>query len=133
MFSFLIISDIDSIDDSVHQVFSAMGSPRREMGRRFVVESTGGMKDGWIAFQPIENIQHDYEVDELEDIKSRIGNPSFYLIEGRDGEVSFSNNFINNLHPPGQVLIDNDHGVIDDLAAVKEKIESGEDWLHLSS
>lgn len=133
MFSFLIISNIDNISESIYQVFSEIGSPRKEIGGRFIVEGNGGMKDGWIAFQPIENIQYDYDVDELEEIKSRISNPSFYLIEGRNGTVDFSDIFIQKFSPSGEVLIDNDHGMIADLVKVKGRIESREDWLHLSS
>jgi hypothetical protein len=132
MFTFLIISDIDSISDSVYQAFSEMGTPRKEFEGRLVVESMDGMKGGWIAFQPIKNIQDEYESDELENIKSRIFNPSFYLIEGRDSEANFSNTFIQKIRQIGKILIDNDHGVIDDLRVVKEKIKSGEDWLHSS-
>jgi len=133
MFSFIVISDLDNIFDRVFQAFSQIGSPRREAGGRLIVESSEGMKDGWIAFQPIESIQYDYEVDELKKIKHTISNPSFYLIEGRNGVVNFSNNFIQKLNPSGIILIDNDHGVIADLLEVKEKIKSGKDWLHLSS
>lgn len=133
MFTFLIISDFDRIADNVYQVFTAIGSPRNETNGRIVVESPRGMEGGWIAFQPIENVQYDYEVDELEAIKSRIKNPSFFLIEGRDGEGKFSAAFIQKFCSPGTVLIDNDHGVIADLVDIKEKVESGMDWLHLPS
>jgi hypothetical protein len=133
MFTFLIISDADSISASAYQAFSAIGNPEENTRGRLVVESANGMKDGWIAFQPIENIQYDYETEELEEIKTLISNPSFYLIEGRNGVVNFSNVFIQNFSPSGKVLIDNDHGMIADLAEVKGKIQSGEDWLYLSS
>lgn len=133
MFTFLVISDFDRIADNVYQVFAAIGTPRNEINGRLLVESPEGMDGGWIAFQPIEDVQYDYELDELEAIKSRIKNPSFFLIEGRDGEGNFSAAFIQKFFPPGIVLIDNDHGLIADLAEIKEKVESGADWLHLSS
>ena len=131
VFSFLIISDFDRIYAGVYQAFCAIGTPKEELGGRLLVESVSGMKDGWIAFQPIENIQYDYEIDELEAIKKRIANPSFYLIEGRNGAVDFCNKFIQEFYPSGKVLIDNDHGMIAGLEEVKEKIKLGEDWLHL--
>lgn len=133
MFTFLIISDFDRITDSVYQAFAAIGTPRSEPDKRFVVESSTGMEGGWIAFQPIEDVQYDYGMDELEEIKSRIKNPSFFLVEGRDGEDKFSTIFIQKFSPPDKVLIDNDHGLIADLMEIKAKIESGADWLHLSS
>ncbi len=133
MFSFLIISNIDDISVNVYQAFSKIGVPEKQMAGRFVVEDLNGMKDGWIAFQPIENTQYDYEIEELEEIKKKIANPSFYLIEGRNGTVNFSNRFIQEFNPSGNVLIDNDHGMIVGLMEVKKRIESGEDWLHLSS
>jgi len=133
MFTFLIISDFDRIADSAYQAFSEIGAPRRESDKRFVVESPNGMEGGWIAFQPIDNAQYDYEMDELKEIKSRIKNPSFFLVEGRDGEKKFSTIFIQKFSPPDKVLIDNDHGLIADLMEIKKKTESGADWLHLSS
>jgi hypothetical protein len=51
------------------------------------------MKDGWIAFQPINDIQYDYEINEIEEIKNEIKSPKFFLIEGRNGEINFSNRF----------------------------------------
>ncbi len=133
MFSFLIISNIENLSDNVYQVFSQIGAAKKESEGRLIVESSAGMKDGWIAFQPIENIQYDYEIDELEKIKNQIKNPSFYLIEGRNGIVDFSNNFIQKFNPLGNVLIDNDHGMIVKLVEIKRKIELKEDWLCSSS
>jgi hypothetical protein len=133
MFSFLIISNIENLSDNVYQVFSQIGAAKKESEGRLIVESSAGMKDGWIAFQPIENIQYDYEIDELEKIKNQINNPSFYLIEGRNGIVDFSNNFIQKFNPLGNVLIDNDHGMIVKLVEIKRKIELKEDWLCSSS
>ena len=133
MFTFLIISDFDRIAENVYQVFTEIGTPRYETNGRLLIESSTGMEGGWIAFQPIENIQDDYEMDELAAIKGRIRNPSFFLIEGRDGEDKFSTAFIRKFCPPGRVLIDNDHGVIADLVEIKERIESGTNWLYLSS
>jgi len=132
MFTFLIISGDQNIAADVHQVFSTLGVPKQEPGGRFVVESASGMKDGWIAFQPIIDIQHDYDANELVEIGKKIKNPSFFLIEGRNGTVNFSNKFILGFNPVGKVMIDNDHGIIAELLDIKEKIRSGEDWLHLS-
>jgi hypothetical protein len=133
MFRFLLISDINNISTSVYQAFSALGVPEKQMEDGLFVESESGMEKGWIAFQPIKDAQYDYEINELEEIKNRISNPSFYLIEGRNGVINFSNDFIKNFVPSGRVFIDNDHGMIADLVEVKGKIEAGEDWLHLSS
>ncbi|MBI3101906.1 MAG: hypothetical protein HYY98_10190 [Burkholderiales bacterium] len=133
MFSFIIISNLDSISNEVLSAISEIGKIRKEAGGRLIVESSEGMKNGWLAFQSIKDAQCDYESDELEKIKQIINNPSFYLIEGRNGAVNFSNTFIQKLSTPDRVLIDNDHGMIADLIKVKEKIKLGEDWLHSSS
>jgi len=133
MFSFLIISDGVDISSNVYQAFSLIGSPRKETGGRFVVESIGGMRDGWIAFQPIEDGQHDYEMEELDEIKKTVKNPSFYLIEGRNGVINFANEFIKKFSYSGNILIDNDHGLIADLTQIKINAELKKDWLYLSS
>lgn len=130
MFSFIIISDADRLYASVYRAFCAVGTPEEVLAERLQVESATGMKDGWIAFQPIKDIQYDYEDDELEKIKKKILDPSFYLIEGRNGVVNLSNKFIQEFNPSGKVLIDNDHGMITGLEEVKRKIILGEDWLH---
>lgn len=131
MFTFIIISNIVDISSKVNLAFSSLGSPKEEDGGRLIVESINGMQDGWIAFQPIEDAQYDYEKDELHEIKKVVENPSFYLIEGRDGRENFSNEFIKNFDCQGEVLIDNDHGMISGLMTVKKYIELGKDWLHL--
>ena len=133
MFAFIIISNIVDISSKVNLAFSSFGSPKEEDGGRLIVESINGMQDGWIAFQPIGDAQYDYEKDELYEIKKVIKNPSFYLIEGRDGIENFSNEFIKNFNCQGEVLIDNDHGKISDLMTIKNYIELGKDWLHLKS
>jgi hypothetical protein len=133
MFTFLIISSIADIPSSVYQAFSLIGTPRKEVGARLIVESMSGMRDGWIAFQPIDDVQHDYEIEELDKIKKTIENPSFYLIEGRNGSINFADEFIKKFSSSGKILIDNDHGLIVDLMLVKRNIELGKDWLHLSS
>ena len=132
MFSFIVISDADRLYASVYKVFCAVGTPEEVLDGRLQVESATGMKDGWIAFQPIKDIQYDYEADELEEIKKKISDPSFYLIEGRNGVVNLCNKFIQEFNPSGKVLIDNDHGMITSLEEVKGKIKLGEDWLHLA-
>lgn len=132
MFTFLIISNVENISACVHKAFSAIGTPEVKGGWLFV-EGEGGMNDGWIAFEPMGSVEYDFEIDELDEINRRVENPLFYLIEGRNGVVSFSNRFIQEFDPLGKVLIDNDHGMIEDLIDVKRRIKSGEDWLHSSS
>jgi len=133
MFTFLIISNITDISSSVYLAFSSIGTPRKEAGGRFIVESMSGMQDGWIAFQPIEDAQYDYEKEELDEIIRALGSPSFYLIEGRNGTINFANEFIKKFSSPGKILIDNDHGMVVDLMRVKQDVELGKDWLYLSS
>ena len=74
MFSFLVISDFDRIADCVNQVFATIGLPRNESSGRLLAESPSGMEGGWIAFQPIEDFQYDYEPEELATIKNQIKN-----------------------------------------------------------
>ena len=131
MFTFLIISETKNISTNIYQAFSKIGVPEQESGGRFIVESPNGMKDGWIAFQPIIDIQHDYEADELAEIEKKVKNPSFFLIEGRNGTINFSDKFILEFNLAGKTMIDNDHGIISELSDIKDKIRSGEDWLHL--
>jgi len=133
MFTFILISNAGNIFSTVHQTFSEIGSPKNEAGGRIFVETSNGMKDGWIAFQPIENIQYDYESKEIEYINNLIKNPSYYLIEGRNGNINTSNIFIKKISPLGETLIDNDHGMIVDLAEVKRHVESEKDWLLISN
>lgn len=100
MFTFLIISDFDRITDSVYQAFAAIGTPRSEPDKRFVVESSTGMEGGWIAFQPIEDVQYDYGMDELEEIKSRIKNPSFFWSKGVMVKINFQQSSYKSLALP---------------------------------
>lgn len=100
MFTFLIISDFDRIADSAYQAFFEIGAPRRESDKRFVVESPNGMEGGWIAFQPVDNAQYDYEMDELKEIKSRIKNPSFFWLKDVMAKKNFQQSSYKNLVLP---------------------------------
>lgn len=131
MFTFIIMANSVDISSNVNLAFSSLGSPKEEDGGRLIIEGINGMQDGWIAFQPIVDAQYDYDKDELYEIKKIVKNPSFYLIGGRDGIENFSNEFIKNFDCQGEVLIDNDHGMISDLMTIKNYIELGKDWLHL--
>lgn len=130
MFSFIVISDVDRLYASVFQAFCAIGTPEEVQNGRLQVEVESEMKNGWIAFQPIDNVGFDYEVDEIKEIRKIIADPYFYLIEGRNGVVNVCDLFINEFCPSGEVLIDNDHGMIVGLEEVKEKARLGEDWIH---
>jgi hypothetical protein len=52
-------------------------------------------------------------------------------VEGRDGAVNYSDNFIMQIDGSLGLLVDNDHGVIDSLASIKEKIANGIQWKYL--
>jgi hypothetical protein len=133
MFTFLLIAGAQNIAADIHKALSSIGVPEEGPDGRFFVENPHGMKHGWIASQPLIDIKCDYEEDELVEIKKEIENPSFFLIEGRDSVINYSNQFILGLNSDGKTMIDTDCGVIVELSYIKEKIRSGEDWLYLES
>lgn len=62
--------------------------------------------------------------------KETISNPCFFLVEGRDGGIKFSNSFVMAIEEPENFLLDNDHGLIESVQSVREKVISGIEWLH---
>lgn len=130
MFSFLIISGNSSIFYLVRSALSKIGQVSPEADGRIVARDENG---DWIAFQPILNISDDYEEGEMGAVLKMIENPSFYLIEGRWSESRLENKLLIELNDCGSVAIDNDHGAILSLHDVKERIDSGVEWLRSSS
>lgn len=47
--------------------------------------------------------------------------------------MEFSTKFVLGLSDPETVLLDNDHGIIEDAKKIKERILSGLEWLNASS
>jgi len=66
-------------------------------------------------------------------LKERVSDPCFILVEGRDGGMGFSTKFALGLSDPETVLLDNDHGIIEDAKKIKKRILSGLEWLNASS
>jgi hypothetical protein len=133
MFTFLLISGAQNIAADIYKALSAIGVPQKKPDGRFFIENPHGMEHGWIASRPLIDIQNDYEEDELVEIKKEIENPSFFMIEGRNAIINYSNEFILRFNSDGKTMIDNDHGIIVELSYIKEKIRAGEDWLYLES
>lgn len=88
------------------------------------------MDNGWIAIEPMLDIQYDYEEWELFEIRKIINKPYFYLVEGGDRSISISNLFVCSIKLMELIIIDNDHGGFFSLDAVKSMIARNEDWLH---
>lgn len=129
MFTFILISNASKQPD-IEKLIDRLGEMRREAGGRYLAHGYGGMQDGWIAIQSATAIEHDYDKDELEKIREAISNPCFFLVEGRDGGIKFSNSFVMAIDEPENFLLDNDHGLIENARSVREKIISGAEWLH---
>jgi len=91
------------------------------------------MRDGWIAIQPVDIEMGCYRKDEIDRLKERVSDPCFILVEGRDGGMEFSTKFVLGLSDPETVLLDNDHGIIEDAKKIKERILYGLEWLSASS
>ncbi|MEJ5153015.1 hypothetical protein [Comamonas sp. MYb396] len=130
MFSFLIVSNDINFSNCIFQVFCTMGAPKLEVDGRIFLEADQGMKHGWIACQRIENINDDYEEEELIEINKLVPNASFYLVEGRNEKMIFSNELIMKINPLCKVLVDNDHGLIADISVIKNRIKNNQDWLY---
>ncbi|WP_321788082.1 MULTISPECIES: hypothetical protein [Paraburkholderia] len=129
MFTFIVIADPIGVSN-VREWMTHLGETKIENGERLLVEGERGMADGWIAIQVVPEIEFDYEVDELARIKSKIHDPKFILVEGRNEKKCFSNEFILSLPDDQLILVDNDHGVVDSVAMIQKKIRSGEDWFY---
>lgn len=130
MITFLLITS------SVHKpdIRTLVKSPctlEKDLGGRHIFYGSTGMGDGWIAISHVEDMEDDYEQEELEKIKKSILKPCFFLVEvgDRAGKENFLDWFILNLDNPENFMIDNDHGLIMSAHSVQDRIRNGVEWL----
>lgn len=130
MFTFLLIASASKRLE-IYSLLSGLGVVRRESGQRCLAHAAEGMQDGWLAMQPLDGAEMDYDELEIERVTSLIEDPCFFLVEGRDGKDNFSNRFVLGLEEPETLLIDNDHGLIERASRIQQRINAGENWLRL--
>ena len=131
MFTFLLIGSLSKRHD-IRTFIDKLGVLRHERGERYIAHAPAGMQDGWIAIQQVADAEADFDAEELDLVKQSIADPCFFLIEGRNGEVNFSDRFILGLDCGGELLVDNDHGLIENVKGVQGRIRSGTNWLDAS-
>ena len=129
--------------DSAQQVFTAqgiaarIGVAREEIGGRSIVEGLNGPHDGWLAISAFNSDGYDCDEESYERLKIlieaiKINNPRFFLIEGRDTNSSLANDLLMSLDVNIKTVIDNDHGLIEELIVFRRLAEMGVDWLYKS-
>jgi len=96
---------------SLCETLVAMGGESRSDGR-VVIEKT----NGWISVEELNDPFSDYDETEKNKVFSKIDNPAGFLVEWRnDGELQI---LLDELEKDGNVVIDNDHGIIAQLSDV---------------
>jgi hypothetical protein len=132
MFTFLLITSL-SKKIEIRKLIANLGTVRPESGGRFVACGPAGMQQGWIAVQRLQDAEKDFEPEEADKVGRFIRDPFFILVEGRDGNFKFSDEFILGLEHPDTFAIDNDHGLIDSADKIQNMIRGGQRWLDVSS
>jgi hypothetical protein len=89
VFTFLLIGSVTRELD-IHLFVENLGVTRRERGDRYVAFGLTGMRDGWIAIEKMENGSKSFDPIELKYVKKIIRDPCFYLVEGRNGLMKYS-------------------------------------------
>jgi hypothetical protein len=131
MFTFLFIGSLSRQYD-LRTIIGKLGIVRHERGDRYIGHAPAGMQDCCIAIQQVESAEADFDAMELDLVKEFIVDPCFFLIEGRDGVVNFSDKFVLGLDCGENLLIDNDHGLIESVKGVQGRIHGGANWLDVS-
>lgn len=133
MYSFILITHSFCTAAGAFDFIKHLGPVRCEPGNRYVVEAPGGMRNGWLAIQPVENGEGEYEQGEILKIKRNIPDPRFFIVEGRDEmDASFRDRFVLGLDDSVLMMIDNDHGLIESVKCIKKMILSNIEWLYQS-
>jgi hypothetical protein len=130
MYTFILIVDESNKPQQAGDFLKTLGVVEDQADGRFMVAGEGGMEDGWIAITCDNSIFDDYESDELKKINASIGDPCFFMVEGRDTLTNFANEFILDFDGSIDALIDNDHGLIADMDTIKNLAHRKENWLH---
>lgn len=129
MFTFILISNVSS-RPSTASLVEGLGDVHAEAGDRYAVHAPAGAENGWLAVEYLGTEVVGYEEEELAGISQLIGEPCFFLVEGRNGDLNYANRLILNISKGMDLLVDNDHGVIDQIGAIKEKIMNGIPWMY---
>jgi hypothetical protein len=128
LFTFILIGN-QSLQLSIRLLLERLGITKAEHNGRYIAYGSEGMENGWIAVQPLCGAEEDFDSNELDWIREIVEDPLFVLVEGRDGEVCYSNRFVLGLDHPETFVIDNDHGLIARADRIQNMIRGGESWL----
>ena len=131
MFTFILIGS-QSRQIDIHTLVEQLGSTQNEKGDRYVVYDPAGMENGWIAVQPLCDAEKDFDSSELNRVREFLKDPCFILVEGRDGEIRYSDRFVLALDYPETFVIDNDHGLIERADKIQKMIRAGKSWINAS-
>ena len=93
--------------------FKAMDASESDTGQ-FVVERTGS----WISLLKRDDLFYDYDDNEKQTVQSLLEVSKSYLVEWK-GDVLLDS-FIKAFPPSGNVVIDNDHGLICSILEVQK-------------
>ena len=128
MFTFIMISD-DDLTADIERCFRQIGEIEYNT-EGFMVTHLNDETNGWIGYLSSLNIVDDYDSNEMAQLKKLIPSPKFFLIEGSDRRVKFSDLFLMNFHSSSLVLIDNDHGIITGIEWYKHRALAKKNWLY---
>jgi hypothetical protein len=132
MYTFILIVDSSAKPKCVSDFLRGLGEIKQQAGERRLVAGPNGMKDGWIAITPQDDVVTDFDADELAKVTAKISDPSYFVVEGRDTTTSFANDFVLSLDNSLNAMIDNDHGCIATVSHFKNLVRAGKDWLYCS-
>src|SRR2546423_1969508 len=132
MYTFILIMPDHAVPDDTGELLKDLGPVERAKAvDRCIVKAAKGMQDGWIAIQRAPKVAEDYEPEELARVRLAVPNPVFFVVEGRDANTAFANEFVMRLDDRRMAWIDNDNGLFEPVTRVKELINSGVDWQDL--
>lgn len=132
MYTFVLIVDSSAKPKCASVFLRGLGEIKQQAGGRRLVAAPNGMKDGWIAITPQDDVVRDFDADELEKVTAKMSDPSYFVVEGRDTTTNFANDFVLNLDDSLNAIIDNDHGSIATVSHFKNLVRAGKDWLYSS-
>lgn len=135
MYTFFLV--IDSANQSItpKSIAARVGAATEETSGRCVVKGVNGPVDGWIAVSSFNSNGYDMVEESYEELKVAIeklkmGKPLFFLVEGRDTNTSLADDLLASFDAGTKAVIDNDHGIIAELAVFKKLSEMGVNWLY---
>jgi hypothetical protein len=66
MYTFILIVDSAAKSKCVSDFLRGLGEIKQQAGERRLVTGPNGVKDGWIAITPQDDVVTDFDADELE-------------------------------------------------------------------